>query len=496
MVDICYVISHGFAARMILHSDVIPSLRAMGLSVAIITPNARETPVRIFADEYDVHLEQMPPLPEERLRFYGQARYYLYENVQLNPSLWAKHLRAVAEGGADHPWRWLRPNLLLWLNRLAVRSSGVRSAFQRVERMLLANQRAADLLRELRPGLLVSTYPVAPDEACLLLEAQRAGVPTVGQLLSWDNISAKGRFTVVPDYFAAWGPIMRAELQSYYEVSPERIIETGVAHFDRHVTSVSRRGIGQAVSALGLRPDRPYLFFGMMSPYFTPYEIDIVEWVARAVETGRFGPKMQLVIRPHPQNVQGYMADTAWLPRLDALASDRVAIDYPILESSSLMWNMNEADLPKLANLLAGCALSLNSGSTLSIDAIIHDKPVILTLFDADHQLPWWQSARRGGDYLHLAKMTRLGGVQVAHSFSELEQAIGSYLGTPGRDADGRQRVRREEVGICDGMASVRVAEALHDFLLRTRSNRQPGTVKSAILAQAEAVDTEVVRLQ
>lgn len=473
---------------MILHSNVIPSLRAMGLSVAIITPNAGEASVRAFAGEHDVHLEQMPPLSEERLRFYSQTRYYLYENVRLNPSLWAKHLRAVAEGKAGYPWRRLRPALLLRLNHLAVRSRSVRAAFQVIERMLLANQQAADLLWRLQPGLLVSTYPVAPDEACLLFEAQRAGVSTVGQLLSWDNITAKGRFTVVPDYFAAWGPIMRAELQSYYEISPERIIETGVAHFDRHVTSVSQRSIRQAVSALGLRPDRPYLFFGMMSPYFTPYEIEIVEWVARAVEAGRFGPEMQLVIRPHPQNVQGYMADTSWLPRLDALAGNRVVVDYPILENSSLMWNMNEADLPKLANLLAGCALSLNSGSTLSIDAIIHDKPVILTLFDANHHLPWWQSARRGGDYLHLAKMISLGGVQVVRSFGELEQAIERYLAEPGRDAVGRQRVRREEVGICDGMASVRVARALHDFLLRSRNNRQPGASEPAVLTRAESV--------
>lgn len=486
MVDICYVISHGFAARMILQSDVIPSLRAMGLSVGIITPNAGEASGRAFAGKHQVILAQMPRLHERRLRYYNQARHYLYEDVRLNPSLWAKHQRAVAEARAGHPGRRLLPALLLRLNTLAVRSRGVRSAFQRVERRLLADRRAGELLRQLRPGLLVSTYPVAPDEACLLLEAQRAGIPTVGQLLSWDNISAKGRFAAVPDYFAAWGPIMRDELQTYYGIGPERIVETGVAHFDRHVTGVSRAGIRQAVAALGLDPDRPHLFFGMMSPYFAPCEIEIVEWVARAVEADRFGPGTQLVIRPHPQNVQGYMADTTWLPRLDALGSERVAIDYPILEDSSLMWNMNEADLPKLANLLAGCSLCLNSGSTLSIDAIAHDKPVVLTLFDADRQLPWWQSARRGGDYVHLAKVIRSGGVRVARSFGELELAIRHAVADPKGDAEGRQRVRRDEVGACDGKASRRVAEALHDFLLRSRGHRRPVTPEPAVLSRAE----------
>ncbi len=467
MTDICYVISQGFAARMILHSDLVPSLRARGLSVALIAPNAGEASLRAFAAQHQVRLEPLPALPPRWLSYYGQWRWYLYEDVRRNPSLWAKHLRAVAQAG--RPWRRLAPALLLGLNRLAARSGWLRALFGAVEKLLLADARLADTLRRLRPGLVVSTYPVAPEEAAVLLAAERAGFPTVGQLLSWDNITTKGRFTVVPDFFAAWGPIMRAELEAYYQVSPERIVETGVAHFDQHVTSVSPASIRQAVADLKLDPDRPYLFFGMMSPYFAPHEIDIVEWVARAVAGDRFGRDVQLVIRPHPQNVQGYMADTTWLPRLAALAGERVAIDYPLLEDSALQWNLHATDLPKLARLLAGCAVCLNSGSTLSIDTIIHDRPVILTLFDAGRALPWWQSARRGGEYLHLAKLIDLGGVRVTRSFAELEQAIAQAVAEPLRDADGRRRVRQAEVGPCDGQAALRVAEALHGFLLRAR---------------------------
>jgi hypothetical protein len=96
VIDLCYLISHGFAARMILHSDVIPHLRARGVSVALITPNAGEAPVRAFAAKHGVRLAPMPPLPEKRLRFYNQVRYYLGEEVRRNPALWARHLRAVA----------------------------------------------------------------------------------------------------------------------------------------------------------------------------------------------------------------------------------------------------------------------------------------------------------------------------------------------------------------------------------------------------------------
>jgi hypothetical protein len=278
---------------------------------------------------------------------------------------------------------------------------------------------------------------------------------------------------VVPDYFIAWGPIMSAELREYYQVDPQNIIEAGVAHFDAHLTSVSPAATRAAISDLGLDPDKPYIFFGMMSPIFTPYEIEVVEWLVREVEANRFGEEMQLVIRPHPQNVQGYTADVSWLPRIDALASGRVGIDYPILEDSSLMWNMNEKDLPKLANLIGGCAVLLNSGSTLSIDAILQDKPVVLTMFDAGHPLPWWQSIYRGVSYYHLAKLIKLNGVRVTRSFEEMADAISAYLDDPTLDAEGRANVRRQETGPADGLASKRVAEALGQLLSRAKYTDQ-----------------------
>jgi hypothetical protein len=409
-----------------------------------------------------------------RLSFYGKIRPYRYVDVRDNPALWSKHLRAVEEAkiARNLPARW-RPQLHLLINKVVVRYQFVRNLFARLERLLLADAQAAQLLRRLKPALLVSTYPVDAGEACLLLEAQRASITTVGQLLSWDNITAKGRFTVVPDYFVAWGPIMSAELQEYYGTNSKNIIEAGVAHFDAHITGSNPAGTRAAIRQLGLNPARPYLFFGMMSPIFTPYEIEVVEWLAREVEANRFGPEMQLVIRPHPQNVQGYMADTTWLPRLDALAGPRVGIDYPILEDSSLMWNMNEEDLPKLANLIAGCTVSLNSGSTLTIDALLHDKPVVLTMFDAGHQLPWWQSIYRGVSYYHLAKLINLGGARVARSFTDMAAAISAYLNDPTLDAQGRADVRRQEIGAVDGLASLRVAEALAHFLSRSQEKIQ-----------------------
>lgn len=472
--DVCYIISHGFAARMILHSDVVPELRASGLSVAIVAPGADEPSLAAFARRHDIDIIPAPPRRRGVGALLQRSRPYVLEDIAGNPALRAKHQR-----GRAGRRRARLPDMSLELNRSLVRAPRVARWFSRLERSLLADRRVEQLLADLKPGLVVATYPINALESSFLHEAERASIPTVGQLLSWDNITCKGRFPVPPQHYLSWGKVMSAELREHYATSADRIHECGVAHFDQHVTAPSRAQQRQILEGLGLDPRRPYLFLGMSSPYFAPHEIDIVQWLAARVTGDAFGAEMQLVVRPHPQNVQGHMADMTWLARLRALVGPRVAVDYPSLEDGSLHWAMKEQDLPHLANLLAGCAMCLNSGSTLAIDAIVHDKPVVLTCFDADRALPWWQSARRLVEYPHLAKLIALGGVRTVSSLNELEAAIAAYLREPALDIDGRRRTREQECGPCDGRSSRRVAAALRDIRSRATGSAAPARAAS-----------------
>lgn len=464
-VDLCYILSHGFAARMILHSGILPRLRQLGVTVAIVSPDGDEPGMRDAAEKLGFITRAAPAEPTALERFaFKQMQRYLFDDIPKNPALWAKHLRQKHDAG-QHPIKRALPAALLGANRLAREFGPAAAALRALRARLVKSPGAARILAELAPRMVVSTYPVSMIEASFLLEARRAGVPTTCQLLSWDNITCKGQFPVLADEYIVWGPIMARELEAYYQVDPARIHRCGVAHFDAHLDP----GVGTrrhaALRALALDPARPYIFQGMSSPYFAPHEIDIVEWLARAVTAGDFGDDMQLVVRPHPQNIQGDMADRAWLPRLDALVNDRVAVDYPRLRKSKLAWSMDEGDLPHLAGLLAGCAVCLNSGSTLSIDAIMHDRPVVITGFDAQHQLPWWKSARRALEYLHIAKFVALGGVRVAHSLADLERCIQQYLADPSLDSAGREHARTEQCGVCDGRASGRIADTLHQLV-------------------------------
>ncbi|MEL7221691.1 MAG: CDP-glycerol glycerophosphotransferase family protein [Bacteroidota bacterium] len=322
-----------------------------------------------------------------------------------------------------------------------------------------------NLLARIQPRLLVATYPVNIIEAQLLYEAKASNIPTLLHLLSWDNITSKGRFPVIADYFILWGSIMQQELQEYYRIDDRKIQVCGVPHFDHYFPFKNGTAHEELLEIFGLNPKAPYLFFAMSAQRFSPYEIDIVEALAQAIENNQLGTDTQLVIRPHPQNVSGNMASQSWLKRLKILKSNRVAIDTPRLLKSNLRWSLQQNDMTYLAKLLAGCQICLNSGSTISIEALLLDKPVIITSFDADHKVPYWKSARRLIDYTHLAKLIALGGISVSRSFADLFQMISTYLGDPDHLQAERRHTAQQQCYQLDGQSTERAVAAIQQTL-------------------------------
>jgi len=464
-IDVCYIISHGFAARMLLQTGLILQLTKYGKRIAIITPDPKDENLIELQDNplitiYDAKIEQTIWDDD-----YGFKRKYYLEDLKSNPVFWEKHLYSIFYSKSIHPWKRIRPFYYYLIYQLIKLFPGIRERFRRTEGKHLVSKRASALLRHIQPKLLVSTYPVNFLEAKFMYAAKQAGIKTMIHLLSWDNITSKGIFPVIPDYFIAWGKVMYSELKSYYGVSDENVYVCGVPHFDQHYEVKQAPNYEHLLQDLSLNSDLPYLFVAMSSPRFAPNEIDIVEWLSKAVNEDVFGKKMQLIIRPHPQNVQGALADKKWIGRLDALIGNRVAIDYPKLNSSKVRWSMQKADMYKLSNLIAGCSVCLNSGSTVSIDALVMEKPVILTSFDGDKDLNYWKSARRLVDYIHQHKFVKLGGAEVVYDYCALQESILNYLKNPGYRLEERNNALQMECYHNDGQATLRVVKAMVNVL-------------------------------
>ncbi|MBL4708655.1 MAG: hypothetical protein JKY48_09485 [Flavobacteriales bacterium] len=469
-VDFCYVISHGFAARMLLQTNLITKLTQQGYSVALISPDATDENLLALAENNaNIKLVEWKTKASIWDDDYLHKRMYFLEDLSKNTALKEKFYNSLFYSKSKHPWKRIRPLVYYGVYLLNKLFPIIRKSFLKGEKKHLKSEEAVAILKELQPKLLVATYPVSIIEAKIIHEAKENNIATLLHLLSWDNITCKGIFPAVADNYIAWGNIMSDELKEFYNIGDEQISICGVPHFDEHVR-IREQGItGKLITELGLSKELPYLFIAMSSPRFAPKEIDIVEWLSAAVEQGVFGEKMQLIVRPHPQNVQTYMADNSWLKRLDRLTSEKVAVSYPSLSQSKIRWSMKKTDMPQLSELIAGCTMCLNSGSTVSIDALMHNKPVLLTSFDGEAQIPYWNSARRLIDYPHLKKLIEEGGAVPVHSYSELKSKILSYIERPDHDLLKRRNALLKECYKDDGNSTKRVIESLTSVLNQVR---------------------------
>ena len=406
--DIAYIVSHGFAARMVTQTNLLGKLVKNGYKVALILPDMADKNLSQYCKESGVKIYQFDPISDFWTKSHIELRMYFLENIKKNPALYEKYIYAKSFKKHDSSLSWLKPRLYKIVHDLKEVIPYIKKMYARRESRFLNSKYALELIQKIDPKVIVSTYPVNFQEAMLLAAAKHTQKKSIIQLLSWDNITCKGRFPHLADEYMVWGPIMKNELTEYYQIPTENIYECGVPHFDIHVKTRQNPNPTPYLKELGLTPNYPYLFFGMSSPRFAPQEIDIVEWLAKKVNTNSFGKELQLVIRPHPQNVKGNMADPTWLVRLKALISNRVAVDLPTLNKSKMAWSMQKNDMIRLSHLLAGSKVCLNSGSTLCIDSLMCGVPVILTSFDGLMQLEYWKSARRLIDYKHLKKFVNL----------------------------------------------------------------------------------------
>ena len=390
-------------------------------------------------------------------------RGYILDDVMNNVTLASAHQRRF-EG---KPLAGLTMSLL---NRTLARSSLFRNASRAIERKVNRSEEVHDFLRTLRPDLLVIPNPFGTIETIYLLHARELGIRTVCQMLSWDNITSKGTPLLMPDYFISWGPVMTDEMTNLYKFPRDRIYECGVPHFDvyNHTASLTPREA--LLRELDLPVELPYIFYGTVTWWYCPNEIEILAWLADRVSKDAFARSCSLVIRPHPQTISGVHSNQEHLRRLKSLIGPRVALDLPPVLSEQLAWDLPKTDMYRLASLLAGSSMCLNASSTLCLDAAMADRPVVDIAFDGHKELPYEKSARRVTQYIHMAKLLAFGGIRIAGSFEGLRHHINDYLENPCQDYDARLLAAAQECGPRDGRAAERVSRVLLKLASRDSS--------------------------
>lgn len=329
-------------------------------------------------------------------------------------------------------------------------------------RLFTPRARYKDIFEKHKPDFLFSTDIFAPMDANIMLDAKAFGVPILGMIRSWDNLTTKGPFCVRPDILVVANNLMKKEAVEIHGYSPNAISVVGIPHYDRYgVGPVSSRQ--DSLKRLGIPSDKRFFVYSPHGDRFFPrsvvgtFDRDAIELISSFLPDSHV-----LLVRLPP-------ADSVTLDGIK-IRPGKVFYDRPgeQLSVDPKFYKQNELsqdDENNLIDTLHHCDGIISLATTLAIDGAFFDKPQIVIGFWLENRVISKKSAIHAQEYNHMVNLVESKGVRLVKNKDDLAQAIKEYSNDPTLDHEGRMELVEEQCFSNDRNSSARLLDEFDDFL-------------------------------
>jgi hypothetical protein len=322
-----------------------------------------------------------------------------------------------------------------------------------------ASPTLVSLLRSLEPHVMLvapTIWPKSPVEADYFRAAHSLGIPTIGYVNSWDNLTSKGTVHVVPDVYIVWNEPIAQEAVELHDLPARSIRVTGAPHVDRVFTMRPTVGADVIRQQMGCAPDRPYVVFLCSSRTLIASEVELVTRLADALARRFPSGAPTLVVRPHPTNPDPWNDYTHPGVAVHPRSGDQA--------DSPASW---QDYFNQLAH--ASCVFGLNT--TAFLEAVVADRPCLTMVTDE-----FWPSQGRTGHFRHLLKGDFL---EVSRDAGEVAERVALILDGADEKRDGRREFTRWFLRPCglDREVSAIVADVIERSALPAADGRPPAAV-------------------
>ncbi|MBZ0319437.1 MAG: hypothetical protein K8L91_23705 [Anaerolineae bacterium] len=455
---IIIIIPRGEAVRNFLYSD---TLRVLSENATITLLSVIHD--EVFAARFGPLVEQIVPLLEhDEPRWIRQYRSLVHN----------AHFCWLGSGVAR--WRFeygdslfdtlpqkvFRNGYKTFLRLLANRP--VLDALTSAERYFAVRFVKTDDLRELyeqiQPDLVFNTSHVHGHASDLPMHvAYSMGIPTAGFIFSWDNLTSRSRIYVPYNYYLVWNGHMHDELLHIYsDISPEQVFITGTPQFDFHFKPEHRLSREELANRLGIDPARPFILYTTGIDRHFPKEHLTVRLVIDLLKELDVDPKPQLVVRTYAKGTSKEMLELA--ERKD-----------PHVVFPPVMWDKKwfmpaEEDISLYSSLLHETCLGINAASTVTLELLMLDKPVINLGFDPpDSNLHHRDRyGKHVDEFDHFIPVRNSGATMIARAVEDMRNMLYQGLTDPNANRDARKRFISQMFGeMLDGKSGERIANTL-----------------------------------
>ena len=284
----------------------------------------------------------------------------------------------------------------------------------------------------------------------LLAEAKRQKIKTVGMCGSWDHFN-KYFVPLRADILLAWNEPLKNEALEFEAYKKENIRMVGFPQFDAYLNDSLYESREEYLKSKGFPPDCKIIFFASEGAYSLDGP-DIIDMMTKWIENGDLPKNSRIILRFYP----GVKTEEE---------AYRNFLNHPLVYIDRVdNWSYRE-NFIAFINTLRNADIIISTYSTISVEAVVFDRPLININFDGYHNRLPDESVKRLEYFSHFIHVSGTGALSNVNSEAELKSALSLYLASPDTLHREREALQRKMCFRLDGKSSLRIVEAVLDYL-------------------------------
>jgi hypothetical protein len=258
-----------------------------------------------------------------------------------------------------------------------------------------------------------------PKDRQLIYSCKKYGIPIFALVHSWDNLTSKGELPAIPDCLMVWNEIMAQEAHEIHGVPQDRIEIVGGPQYETYRKLSQRVVRSSFMERLNINPDSKIISFAANAAWMYPGEEEVVNSIVEAISSGYFG-NATLLLRLHPSHERTeFYKDKYRESKLVKL--DEPDSGFAAGHTGSLGTNRQ---IREFVEFLIYSDVIINLASTIALDAICFDTPVICLNFNSSSDGSEWYANQNHFLVSHFRPIVDSGAVYLPTSEDELLRNI------------------------------------------------------------------------
>jgi hypothetical protein len=380
----------------------------------------------------NIAIKELEVFTESKLTWFFR-KWKEVAHLQKHPSFYGMKDNLVSGYPKNNSARSLLVKGIYFFTRF-IHSDASISVAEKLQFLSFSNHRITQsyvkLLKEDQLSHVFFTHQRPPFLAPFLVAAKQLKLSTSTFIFSWDNLASKGRMIGTFDLFLVWSDLMKDELLYFYpRAKKENVKVVGTPQFEPYVIPKYETAKEDFYKKFQLNAQKNVICYSCADVSIGKNDPVVIAAIANAIRSNAIESDVQLLVRTSPAE------DDA---RFKTIRSAFPEIKWNVpkwtltRENHAESWSQrvpNEEDVKDLRSILEYADLNVNMCSTMSLDFMLFDKPVINTVFG--NEINGLYNDLRFLQYDHYKKVAESGAVTIAKNETELIAQINVALANP-----------------------------------------------------------------